>query len=58
MILVVVLSHTEAEPDQTVLTIVAGVTGTVSRGADASDEGRRIWSPLSTEPPRGRTPAA
>ncbi|MFD3663192.1 hypothetical protein ACFWVF_21795 [Streptomyces sp. NPDC058659] len=58
MILVVVLSHTEAEPDQTVLTTLASVTGTVSCGADASDEGRRIWSLLSTEPPRSRTPAA
>ncbi|MDX2564418.1 hypothetical protein PV371_32860 [Streptomyces sp. TX20-6-3] len=58
LVLVVVLSHTEAEPDQTVLTSLAAVTGTVSCGADASDEGRRIWSLLSTEPPRTRTPAA
>ncbi|MCZ0983364.1 hypothetical protein O1L60_41755 [Streptomyces diastatochromogenes] len=58
MLLVVVLSHAEAEPDQTVLTTLAGVTGTVSCGTDASDEGRRIWALLSTEPPRSRTPAA
>ncbi|MET7758634.1 hypothetical protein ABZT27_28585 [Streptomyces sp. NPDC005389] len=58
MILVVVLSHTGAEPDETVLATLAGVTGTVSCGIDASAEGRRIWSLLSTEPPRSRTPAA
>ncbi|MEV6245952.1 hypothetical protein AB0M38_07060 [Streptomyces sp. NPDC051742] len=58
MLLVVVLSHTEAGPDQTVLASLASVTGTVSCGTDASDEGRRIWALLSTEPPRSRTPAA
>lgn len=57
MLLVVVLSHTAAEPDQSVLTALAGVGGTVSCGVDASDEGRRIWALLSTEPPRSRTPA-
>ncbi|MET9674674.1 hypothetical protein ABZY68_16485 [Streptomyces sp. NPDC006482] len=58
MVLVVVLSHTEAEPDQTVLASLASITGTVSCGSDASGEGRRIWSLLSTEPPRSRTPDA
>ncbi len=58
MVLVVVLSHTEAEPDQTMLASLASVAGTVSCGTDASDEGRRIWALLSTEPPRSRTPAA
>ncbi|WP_432086382.1 hypothetical protein [Streptomyces sp. bgisy095] len=58
MILVVVLSHTGSEPDQSVLTTLAGVSGTVSCGVDASDEGRRIWALLSTEPPRSRKPAA
>ncbi|MFJ3505541.1 hypothetical protein [Streptomyces sp. NPDC090135] len=58
MILVVVLSHTGAEPDQSVLSTLAGISATVSCGVDASDEGRRIWALLSTEPPRLRTPAA
>ncbi|MGW3387346.1 hypothetical protein [Streptomyces cinereoruber] len=58
MILVVVLSHAGAAPDQSVLTALAGISPTVSCGVDSSDEGRRIWALLSTEPPRLRTPAA
>ncbi|MEV7568670.1 hypothetical protein [Streptomyces tanashiensis] len=58
MILLVVLSHTEAEPDQTMLTTLAGISTTVSCDVDASDEGRRVWALVSTEPPGSRTPAA
>ncbi|MER7000696.1 hypothetical protein [Streptomyces sp. NPDC000410] len=58
ILLVVVLSHTGAQPDGTILTRLASVTGTVSCSADACDEGRRIWSLLSTEPPQSRTPTA
>ncbi|MEU4360200.1 hypothetical protein [Streptomyces virginiae] len=56
LLLVVVLSHTGVEPDDTVLTSLAAMTGTVSCGTDACDEGRRVWSLLSTEPPRDRAP--
>ncbi|MET9110832.1 hypothetical protein [Streptomyces zhihengii] len=58
MILVVVLSHTGAEDDGAVLVSLAAVDGTVSCGTDAGDEGRRIWSLLSTELPRSREPVA
>ncbi|MER5963533.1 hypothetical protein [Streptomyces sp. NPDC002057] len=55
MLLVVALSHTATEPPRSRLAELASVTGTVSCGVDASDEGLRIWSLLSTEPPRTRT---
>ncbi|MFE6104052.1 hypothetical protein ACFVQ4_29410 [Streptomyces laurentii] len=59
MLLVVVLSHTPAGPDDTVLADLAAVPGTASCGTDTSDEGRRVWAVLSTERPRTRaTPAA
>ncbi|WP_331717857.1 hypothetical protein OG468_41210 (plasmid) [Streptomyces zaomyceticus] len=59
MLLVVVLSHAGTSPDDTILTDLAAVPGTASCGTDASDEGRRVWTVLSTERPRFRaTPAA
>ncbi len=59
MLLVVVLSHTGGEPDQTILSDLAAVPGTASCGTDASEDGRRVWAVLSTERPRSRTtPAA
>jgi hypothetical protein len=59
MLLVVVLSHTAAGADDTVLADLTAVPGTASCGTDTSDEGRRVWAVLSTERPRTRTsPAA
>ncbi|WP_327166856.1 hypothetical protein [Streptomyces zaomyceticus] len=59
MLLVVGLSHAGTSPDDTILTDLAAVPGTASCGTDASDEGRRVWTVLSTERPRFRaTPAA
>ncbi|MFB7398388.1 hypothetical protein [Streptomyces sp. NPDC056191] len=59
MLLIAVLSHTGAEPDETILPALAAVPGTSSCGTDASDDGRRVWAVLSTERPRTRTtPAA
>ncbi|MBM9624345.1 hypothetical protein [Streptomyces zhihengii] len=58
LLLVVVLSHTGALDDGAVLASLAAVDGTASCGTDAGDEGRRIWSLLSTEPPRSRELAA
>ncbi|MFJ3769604.1 hypothetical protein ACIPQJ_33855 [Streptomyces sp. NPDC090082] len=55
MILVVVLSHTTAGADDTVLADLAIVPGTASCGTDTSDEGRRVWAVLSTEHLRTRT---
>ncbi|MFC7794634.1 hypothetical protein [Streptomyces cinereoruber] len=59
MLLIAVLSHTDATPDDTILADLAAVPGTASCGTDASDDGRRVWAVLSTERPRTRTtPAA
>ncbi|MGW4725481.1 hypothetical protein [Streptomyces sp. NPDC004291] len=59
MLLIAVLSHTESEPDETILTGLAAVPGTASCGTDVSHDGRRVWAVLSTERPRTRTtPAA
>ncbi|MEE1813787.1 hypothetical protein PUR59_01880 [Streptomyces sp. SP18ES09] len=64
MLLVVVLSHTTTTAvgaDDTVLAVLAdlaAVPGTASCGTDTSDEGRRVWTVLSTEHPRTRTPAS
>ncbi|MFF8513609.1 hypothetical protein ACF064_36800 [Streptomyces sp. NPDC015492] len=52
MLLIVVLSHTSAGPDDTLLSDLAAVPGSTSCGTDASDEGRRVWSVLSTVRPR------
>ncbi|MFG2982188.1 hypothetical protein ACGFYQ_13165 [Streptomyces sp. NPDC048258] len=58
MLLVVVLSHTAAEPDEDVLVRLAAVPGVSSCGTDAGPDGRRVWALLETTPPRRRTPAA
>ncbi|MGW0752321.1 hypothetical protein [Streptomyces sp. NPDC002587] len=58
MLLVVVLSHTAAEPDEGVLVRLAAVAGVSSCGTDAGPDGRRVWALLETAPPRRRTPAA
>ncbi|WP_260606741.1 hypothetical protein [Streptomyces sp. WAC08241] len=55
MLLVAVLSHTDAVPDETVLASLASVPGTTSCGTDASDDGRRVWAVLSTDRPSTRT---
>lgn len=57
LLLVLVLSHTAAEPAGDVLTQLAAVPSTSSCGHDASSEGRRVWALLETTPPR-RTSAA
>ncbi|MFE9629703.1 hypothetical protein [Streptomyces sp. NPDC006463] len=58
MLLVVVLSHTAAEPDEDVLVRLAAVPGVSSCGTDAGPDGRRVWALMETTPPRRRTPAA
>ncbi|MFC8008677.1 hypothetical protein [Streptomyces cinereoruber] len=58
MLLIAVLSHTHAAPDDTILADLAAVPGTASCGTDTSDEGRRVWAVLSTERPRTRTTSA
>ncbi|MFD9240422.1 hypothetical protein ACFV0D_00495 [Streptomyces sp. NPDC059556] len=58
MLLIAVLSHSSAEPDETILSALAAVPGTSSCGTDASDDGRRVWAVLSTERPRSRTTPA
>ncbi|MFI5868253.1 hypothetical protein [Streptomyces sp. NPDC051546] len=57
LVLVLVLSHTAAEPDEDVLTQLAAVPGTTSCGTESGTEGRRVWALLETTPPR-RTSAA
>jgi hypothetical protein len=59
MLLIAVLSHTSAVPDDTILAALAAVPGTASCGTDTSDDGRRVWAVLSTERPHKRaTPEA
>lgn len=57
MVLVVVLSHTAADPEGDLLAELAAVEGTTSCGTEASDEGRRVWALLDTLPPRRRAAA-
>ncbi|MFI8423787.1 hypothetical protein [Streptomyces sp. NPDC085479] len=52
LLLIAVLSHTDAQPDEQILGQLQAVTGIVSCGTEASEEGRRLWTLLSTEPPR------
>ncbi|WP_158076967.1 hypothetical protein [Streptomyces sp. CB02009] len=52
--LVVVLSHAAAGADDAVLADLSAVPGTASCDTDTSDEGRRVWVVLSSEPPRTR----
>ncbi|MFJ4873365.1 hypothetical protein [Streptomyces sp. NPDC088757] len=42
MLLIAVLSHTNSEPDETILAGLAAVPGTVICGTDASDDGRHV----------------
>ncbi|MFH8257719.1 hypothetical protein [Streptomyces roseolus] len=58
LLLIAVLSHTDAQPDAEVLAQLHAITGTVSCGTDASEDGRRVWALLSTEPPPRRTAVA
>ncbi|MFJ3819429.1 hypothetical protein [Streptomyces sp. NPDC090056] len=59
MLLIIVLSHTDTVPDDTVLADLAALPAIASCGTDTSDDGRRVWAVLSTDRPRTRsTPAA
>ncbi|MEW1700745.1 hypothetical protein [Streptomyces sp. NPDC091278] len=57
MVLVVVLSHTAAEPGGQLLTELAAVPGMASCGTEESPEGRRVFALLETRPPRTRAAA-
>ncbi|MFC9341517.1 hypothetical protein ACFT0G_35285 [Streptomyces sp. NPDC057020] len=54
MLLVVVLSHAAVGADDAAFADLSAVPGTASCGTDTSEEGRRVWVVLSTEPPRTR----
>ncbi|MFJ7990059.1 hypothetical protein [Streptomyces sp. NPDC096351] len=55
LLLIAVLSHGSSEPEETILSALTAVPGTTSCGTDVSEDGRRVWTVLSTARPRART---